>query len=154
MSPFQKITELLDRFGVEYRINEHEDVVTSAEAERVTGHPSTMGAKSILFKVDNRYILGVIKGSEMADFKKLRAHFGSRKARLATPDEVFDVMKVKIGACYPFGDIAGVEMVVDETLAVNKKISFSPGEHDKHIIIGWNDYLRVTKPVLIDIIKL
>lgn len=151
MGKYNQIISLLDRMDAEYDVIEHAPVVTSKQAEAVTGHHASMGAKSIVFKLNDTFLLCVVRGNNMADFTKLRRISGSRKARLATPDEVLSVMGVRIGACYPFGAIAGIDMVVDETLAENEKVTFSPGVHDKHIVMPWQEYERVTSPKLVDI---
>lgn len=150
---YNQIVDLLDKMTAEYEVLEHSPVMTSRQAEEVTGHSSEIGAKSIVFKTGDKFLLVVVRGSDMADFNKIRAHSGSRRARLATPDEVYEVMGVKIGACYPFGVIAGVEMLVDNRLSQNRHISFSPGVHDKHILMPWTEYNRVVQPKLINIIR-
>lgn len=154
MSKYNQIITLLDQMDADYEVSEHEDVVTSKQAEEVTGFPIEKAAKSIVFKIGGDFVLIVVRGSHQADFKKIRSHFGTRKARLATPDEVFAAMGVQIGACYPFGSVAGLPMIVDETLAENDLISFSPGAHDKHIRMPWIEYQRVVEPDLVDIYKI
>jgi len=142
---------MLEKHGTKYEVSEHQPATTSAEAEDLTGWPMTAGAKAILFKADQKFVLCVVKGSNRVDFKKLRKILKVRKARLATPEEVIDVMGVKIGACYPFPKFAGLDGYVDETLAENELISFSPGTHRHHIRMKFKDYQAITKPHLVDI---
>lgn len=148
---FDQIIKLLDDSDADYELIEHEPAVTSPEAEIITGWSIESGAKSILFKLDGDYLLAIVRGPNRVDFKKLRGIMGVRKARLATPEEVLDVMGVEIGACYPFGSIAGVQTVVDETLADFERITFSPGTHIHHIRIAWDDYKDITNPRLVDL---
>jgi len=151
MKKLSDIKSLLDDAGVNYELTEHQPTYTSKQAEDIAGFPASCGAKSIVFKLDNKFVLVVVRGTNRADFNKLRKHFGVRKARLATPEEVLKVMGVRVGACYPFPSIAGLSGVVDESLSKCEEITFSPGTAKHHVRIKWADYEKVTKPVLIDI---
>ena len=119
---------------------------------RATGFDIQHGAKSILFKTKDGFQLVIVRGDNRADFKKLRRHYGTNKIRMATPEEVLEVMGVEVGACYPFGQIAGVEMIVDSTLAEVDRIHFSPGTHFDHINMKFADYAKVTEPKLVDVV--
>jgi len=153
MKKLTAIKKLLDEFGVEYELSKHEPALTSKQAEKITGLPASCGAKSIVFKLDGDFVLVIARGTNQVDFKKLRKHFGIRKARLATPEEVQEVMGVKIGACYPFPAIADINGIVDNSLADCEYISFSPGTAEHHIRIKWQDYVKATKPQLVDLAK-
>lgn len=149
--PYDEIIQLLDSAKVPYEISTHGRAVTSHDTVRQTGFDIRSGAKSIVFKDKTGFKLVVVRGDNVADFKKLRAHFGTNKLRLATPEEVKLVMRVEIGACYPFGQVAGVPMIVDATLSEREKIHFSPGTHFEHITMRFADYAHVATPKLIDI---
>lgn len=153
MNPYEAILALLDEHEAEYELKQHEPVITHDQAVKVTGENPLRGAKSLVLKTEEGFILVVVRGPNKMDYSKVRNHLGIRKIRFATPEEVIDVMGVKIGACYPFGQVAGIPMLVDETLAENDIISFSPGHHDKHILLPFKTYQKITKPKLIDIIK-
>jgi len=149
---YDQIIKLLDDAGAKYEVSpDHEPVYTSAQADEVTGGAPKEGAKALVLKAGDRFVLCVVRGTNKLDYKKVRAILGERKLRFATPDEVFDVMGVNIGACYPFGSVAGIDMLVDETLAENDKITFSPGVHDKHVYMEWVEYVKAAEPRLVDI---
>ena len=149
---YEEIVELLNGHKVPFEEVTHEKAITSMDTVRETGFDIRHGAKSILFKTRDGFKLVIVRGDNRADFKKLRNHFGTNKIRMATPEEVFEVMRVEVGACYPFGEIAGVEMIVDETLAEAERIHFSPGTHYDHINMRFDDYVKVTEPKLIDVV--
>lgn len=151
MSKYDEIIKLLDDAGAKYEVIEHGHVVSVDDAQKETGIDPKEGAKALVLKAGDRFVLCVVRGTNKLDYKKVRAILGERKLRFATPEEVFEVMGVNIGACYPFGSIAGIEMLVDETLAENNKITFSPGVHDKHIYMEWEEYVKAAKPKLLDL---
>lgn len=152
-SPFESIVSFLKEGRIKFRLLEHEPVYTSEQAAKVRGVSADMGAKALLLKAGIEYFLAVLPGSLKLDVKKLEDYFGIKEARFAKPEEVKVVMGCEVGACYPFGNLIGVRMLVDNELARNKEISFNPGVHDKSLIMRWEDYKKVVKPTMADISK-
>jgi Ala-tRNA(Pro) deacylase len=72
---------------------------------------------------------------------------------MATPEEVFALLGVEIGSVPPFGNLEGLDLFVDETMAKNEEIVFNPGVHIKSITIKYTDYLSVANPKLGDFIQ-
>ena len=131
MEPFYRILLLLQQHGAEFELVEHEPVFTSEQAAGIRGLELKNGAKSLLLKVDDDFLMFVLPGDRKLDTKKLKKLTGSKRIRFATPTEVEEITGTKIGAVYPFGIIAEVEMYVDQSLAENEIIAFNPGVHDK-----------------------
>lgn len=151
--PFELIISFLEAAGVKYRLIEHEPVFTSEQAARVRGISASMGAKSLLLKAEGGFMLAVLSGNLKLDVKKLEEFYNVKEARFAKLDEVKVVMGCEVGACYPFGNLIGVRMLVDNELAKNKEISFNPGVHNKSLIMKWEDYKAVVNPTMADISK-
>jgi prolyl-tRNA editing enzyme YbaK/EbsC (Cys-tRNA(Pro) deacylase) len=151
MNPFEEIKQLLDE--IDYDLIEHEHVVTSDEAARVRGLDISEGMKSLVLKADEQTVLVVVRADNKLHSNKVRKHFGARNLRFADPDHVHETMGVKIGACYPFGVVPDIPMIVDATLDDNEYVSFNPGIHTKTIRMKWSDYKKKMKPQLIDIVK-
>lgn len=152
MTVFEQIIALLDEGGVEYSHVQHDKAITSMDTVKATGFDIRHGAKSILFKTKDGFKLVIVRGDNRADFKKLRIAFGTNKIRMASPEEVLEVMGVEVGACYPFGHIPGVEMIVDATLDEIERVHFSPGTHYDHINMLFSDYKKIVNPKLVDVV--
>lgn len=150
-NPYQKILELLDTRGVEYKIAEHEPVFTSEQAARIRNESINTGAKSLLLKADNNFVLVVLPGGKRLSSKKLKDFLGLKNLRFATPEEVKEIMGCEIGACYPLGEIIGIKTIVDNALLGNDEISFNPGLHNKTIKINSRDFLSVIAVKIADI---
>lgn len=153
MAVFDEIVALLTDNQIRYEHVVHEKAITSMDTVEKTGYDIRNGAKSILFKTGEDFKLVIVRGDNRADFKKLRAHFGVNKIRMATPDEVLTQMRVAIGACYPFGSVAGLDMIVDHTLQEADMIHYSPGTHFDHFHMSRPDYEKLVSPVYVDIFK-
>ena len=63
-------------------------------------------------------------------------------------EEVKEVSGVEIGAVPPFGNIFNINLFVDKKLSENETIYFNAGEHTKSINMRYEDFVKVTKPVL------
>lgn len=145
-NPYEEIVKLLRKNGVSFEEILHEPVYTSEQAAAVRGLDMHAGAKSLLLKAGAKFVLVVLPGDKKLDSKKLREHLKVKELRFAKPEEVKEIMGCEIGACYPFGSIAGVKMLADPTLQENEIISFNPGVHNKSIKIKWQDYLGLLEP--------
>ena len=151
MNPYQRIISLLEDNSVDYTELDHDPVYTSEEAAKVRGMSLNEGAKSLLLKTKDKFVLVVLSGSKKLDSKKLKKTVGVRDVRFATPADVKEIMGCIVGACYPFGSVAGLATYLDQSLLAQAKISFNPGLHHKSIKIKLEDYLKVEKPVEVDI---
>jgi Ala-tRNA(Pro) deacylase len=146
MKPYESIIKVLRRNSIKFEELAHEPVFTSEQAAKVRGLSLDSGAKSLLLKANDKYVLVVMSGSKRIDSKKLKTTLGTKKIRFATPAEVKEQMGCEIGACYPFGGIVNLNTYLDESLLGQKYISFNPGVHNKSIKLSLDDYLMIEKP--------
>ncbi len=153
LNRYEKIVELLKSNDVWFETIEHEPVFTSEQAAAVRGLKIEQGAKSLLFKADKGFALVVLGGDKKVDWKKLKQVLGAKNIRLARAEEVVRQMDVEIGACYPFGNVAGLKTLVDKSLAKQEIISCNPGRHDVSIKFKFQDYQKLVKPEIVDVIS-
>lgn len=143
-NPYEAIVRLLDEAHVQYEKYEHIPVFTSEEAAAVRGVSMSQAAKSLLLKTrEGGFVLVVLPGDKRADSKRLKEILQTKSIRFATPEEVEAQMGCKIGSCYPFGDIAGIKMLVDQSLGDNEEIFFNPARHDVSIRMKYADYITL-----------
>jgi aspartyl-tRNA synthetase len=145
---YMRITKELDRMRINYKAYEHEPVHTSEEAAKVRGTPLSLGAKAILMYADEKPIMVAVSGDSKIDFKMFKVFSGIKDLRMASPDEVFKVTGVKIGAVPPYGHIFGISLYLDDKIKKNNKLVFNAGLHDKSIEINYKDFEKVTKPIV------
>jgi Ala-tRNA(Pro) deacylase len=150
-NPYLLIKQSLDRNGIDYQELEHEPVYTSKQAAEVRGESLDEGAKSLVLKIGNSFILVVLPGSKRLSSKKVKDLFNVSEFRFARPEEVVSVMGCEIGACFPFGSLVNLKTYVDKTLADNEYICFNPGVHHKTIKMKFADYQKIIPFEIIDI---
>jgi len=149
---FQKIIALLDGQHIQYQLFEHEPVRTSEEAARMRGSNIKQGAKSLIFKADKRSVLLVVGGEKRVSSKKARAVLDCKDLVLATPEEVFMMTGVEVGGVPPLGTVMGLPTYLDQSFFVdNQHMEFNAGDKTKSIAMRVEDYVRIIKPVIVDI---
>lgn len=144
--PYLKIVDYLTKNGIPFETIEHEPVFTSEQAAAVRGLSLKQGAKSLLLKTGETFTLAILAGDRKLNSKKLKTDLNTKDLRFATPDEVKKIMGCEIGACYPFGNLISVKMLVDNSISQNELISFNPGVHTVSIKLKWLDYYNLIKP--------
>ncbi len=150
-NPFEEIVKLLKQNAVEFETFNHEAVYTSEQAARTRGESLHSGAKSLILKAGDEFVMAILPGDLKLDSKKLKQILGIKDLRFARPEEVKELVGCEIGAVYPFGSIPGIKMVVDKRLGESEVIFFNPGLHDRTIKMRYEDYIKVTKPMIVEI---
>lgn len=144
---FSTITDLLDRNGIAYRKVHHEPVYTSATSARARGEDLSIGGKAMLLKVNSSFKIFVLSASMRLDSSRIKKHFGVRKLRFATPEELLKLTGLVPGSVPPFGKpILPFKLYVDHSILKNQRIAFNAASLTDSIVMEVEDYLQVSVP--------
>jgi prolyl-tRNA editing enzyme YbaK/EbsC (Cys-tRNA(Pro) deacylase) len=138
-----RLTAWLAAAGVPFRILEHAPVRTSAEAAAVRGTPLEAGAKALVVRADDRPVHLVLPADRRVDNARLRALLGTRRLRFVTPEELWALTGCVPGAVPPFGNLFGLEVLVDEELTRCADIAFNAGSPAVSITMACADFVRL-----------
>jgi Ala-tRNA(Pro) deacylase len=141
-----KIRTFLDENGVPYEYKEHAEVKTSEEAAKMRGDDISIGAKALILKCDDRFVMCVLSASLKLDSKKLKQILGIKSLRFATPEEVLEQSGCLPGGVPPFASIFNLEMIVDPSVLANEFMAFNAGERTKSLKLKTRDYQRLLNP--------
>jgi Ala-tRNA(Pro) deacylase len=147
-SIFQRIDSLLTEHGAEYRVLRHDPVYTSEEAARVRGTPLASGAKALVCKGEEGFVMFVVPADRKLESHAVRRAKGWRKLRFATREEVVELTGLAPGSIPPFGSLFGLPTLCDERLGDNEVINFNAGDHSISVSMRYADYVQVEKPEL------
>jgi Ala-tRNA(Pro) deacylase len=147
-SVFQRVEHLLKQHGASFEVLRHQPVFTSEEAAAVRGVALSTGAKALICKVDDRFVMFVIPADRKLDSKRVRQALGIRALRFAAPDELLALTGLAPGAVPPFGSLFNLRTHCDARLAENERINFNAGDHTISVSLRCTDYLQVEKPTL------
>lgn len=153
----KRIEEFLKENGVMFKKFEHEPVITSKEANSLrAGYSLSQGTKALLVKgkkgVNEKIFMVVVPGDKKFNVKKIRLHMSVRKVRFLTQDES-DLITggVLFGGIPPFGNIFGLDVLVDRGVFMNEEIIFNAGDRRVSIAIKPSDWKRLVNPIVADI---
>lgn len=145
---FERIEVKLRELGIPFDVLRHEAVFTSEEAARVRGTDLASGAKALVCKADEKFVMFVMPADRRLDSKLARKQFGIRSLRFATREEVLERTGLAPGSIPPFGSLFGLGTWCDELLAEQSRINFNAGDHSISISMSFADYRTVEQPTL------
>ena len=147
-SVFERIESLLAQHGVACDVVRHEPVYTSEEAARVRGTPLASGAKALVCKGDDDFVLFALPADRKLASKAVRRARGWRKLRFASRDEVAERTGLAPGSIPPFGSLFGLPTLCDSRLSEHETINFNAGDHCISVSMRYADYVAVEQPEL------
>jgi len=143
------IKELLDRHGIPYEVSEHEPVYTSEQAAKVRGVELKTGVKALVLKTEEgKFVTGLIAADKKTDLKKLAKIVGTKKLRLASPQEVLKITGCEVGSVQPFGNLHGLPTYLDSSILENDMVNFNAGLHTVSIQMKAKDLIKAIRPII------
>lgn len=146
MTVFDRVEQLLKNAGVPYTVLHHEPVFTSEQAAAVRGVPLGSGAKALVVKAGDQFVMLVVPADRKLDSKKAKAALGVKDLRFATKEEVLEITGLTPGSIPPFGSLFGLPTHCDPALAEHAAINFNAGDHAISVQMSHPDYLRAECP--------
>ena len=147
-SVFQRLTAQLNRHEIAFQVLRHEPAHTSEEAARIRGTPLDSGAKALICKGDDRFVMFVVPADRKLDSHAVRRAKGWRKLRFATREEVLELTGLAPGSIPPFGSLFGLPTHCDARLGDNEVINLNAGDHSISVSMRYADYVLAEKPEL------
>ena len=149
--PIQKLREFLDENCVKYVVITHSKAFTSqgiAASAHISGNEL---AKTVMLKKDGELCMAVLPASKqvsLAEFAKLTQ---SRSVTLASESDFKDRFPdCEVGAMPPFGNLYGLRVYADTSLAHDKEIAFNAGSHLELVKLAFSDFEGLVEPTIID----
>ena len=148
-----QILELIKKQNYWFETFEHEPVRTSEEAAQIRdGYTLHQGAKAMIIRVkksstEKFFAMLVLPGDMRFDGNKVKQIFAAKDIRFATVEEVAQVTQgVLPGGVPPFGNLFGLEVIVDPAVLANEKIIFNAGDRSFSVGMKSADYQELLKP--------
>lgn len=147
-TPFERLTELLTQRQVPLDVLHHAPVYTSEEAAQVRGTSLASGAKALICKADDRFVMIVLPADRKLSSKLARKSLGIKSLRFASREEVEQLTRLTPGSIPPFGSLFNLATYCDEKLSAQEQINFNAGDHAISISMMYSDYIATEQPQL------
>ncbi len=118
--PLSMLREFLDRNRIRYTVISHSVAYTAQGIAALTHTPGRELAKTVMVMVDGRLAMAVVPASFRVDLYRLKKYLGAETVELASENEFRDhFADCETGSMPPFGNLYGMDVFVDQTLAEN-----------------------------------
>jgi Cys-tRNA(Pro) deacylase len=144
MSITTPVTQALDKLGIPFRLHIHEKPLRSLEqAARERGLKPSQIVRTLLFRCEGQsYVLVLMAGSKKVNWTKLRRHLEVSRITTATAEQVLKITGYKPGAVSPFGLLAPMRILADQSITEHEEISLGAGIPNAGILMQRDDLLR------------
>ncbi len=131
--------------GVDYRLVEYEpgrDIETAAERRGVAVERIL---KTMVVRVgQGRYVLVMVPGDQLIEWKALRNLLGERRLSLADADEAYAATGYHRGTITPLGAAGDWPLVIEATIEGTGEVSIGSGTEGVAIHLDVDDLIAIT----------
>jgi prolyl-tRNA editing enzyme YbaK/EbsC (Cys-tRNA(Pro) deacylase) len=144
--PVERVAEVLRSAGVEARIEEFPQGTPTAEAAaRAAGCGLPQIVKSLVFDSGGRFLVAMVPGDRRADRRKVAVAAGTRRARVASAEEVEAATGFAPGAVAPF-PLPGVQRILIDQRLLTQPLVWTGAGSGRHLLaIAPADLVRLTR---------
>jgi Ala-tRNA(Pro) deacylase len=137
--------------GVGFEVKTHEQAFTMQEVAAALHVPGNQVAKVVIVCADKEKVMLVLPAPYRMNVDLVRDLVGAKKIRLAKEEEFADLFPdCATGAMPPFGNLYGVPVYVDRSMAEEPDMVFRIGTHRETMKIAYADFVRLAQPVVGD----
>jgi Ala-tRNA(Pro) deacylase len=145
-----RVTEYLEKEGVEYEIREHRATFTAQQMAAEEHVPGMTVAKPVVIKADKDFYMCVLPACHKIDFDMLKEQLGAKQIDLADEKEMAGIFgDCALGAEPPFGNLYQLKTIMDQSLEDDDEIVFQGGTHEQAVRIAMDDYKRLVQPKIL-----
>jgi Ala-tRNA(Pro) deacylase len=141
------VKDFLDSRNVRYMSIGHSRAYTAQEVAAVAHVPGKEMAKTVVVNIDGRLAMAVLPANRHVDVERVRRVAGGQRVEIATESEFRNTFPgCELGAMPPFGNLYGMDVLVDESLTEDLEIAFNAGTHTELIVLPYADFARLVSP--------
>lgn len=131
----------------------HAPVFTSAEAAQVRGSTLHSGAKALILKGEETFLMVVLPADLALDSSAVKKLLNTKRMRFATKEEVLEMTGLTPGSIPPFGSLFNLPTICDDRLADNDRINFNAASHSDSMQMTYAEYVRYESPRIVRVAK-
>jgi Ala-tRNA(Pro) deacylase len=134
---------------VSFQLQHHPLAYTAQEVAASERVPGKLLAKVVMVVADGKTALLALPATHRIDLTEAARVLGTPSVRLAEENELAKALPdCDVGATPPFGNLYGLSVYVDKSLAEDKTIIFQAGTHTDTISVQYEDFERLVHPTV------
>jgi Ala-tRNA(Pro) deacylase len=154
MSVAKRLKDYLEEQGVWYEVIEHPATHSALETAEILHVSGKEMAKVVMIKDGPEDVMAVLPSSLKVDVGRIQevlGHQGNQRVRLATEAEFTALFPdCEVGMMPPFGNLYGLDVLVDAALTDDEEIVFPAGTAREAIRMRYDDFERLVVPRVVD----
>jgi Ala-tRNA(Pro) deacylase len=148
-----KVKAYLDEHGVKYVSILHSPAFTATEIASSAHVAGRDFAKTVIVYLDGEPVMLVLPATRRLLLPDLREMLETEHLKLASERQIRDLFPdCELGAMPPFGNLYGMKVYVAASLVHEKEIAFNAGTHTEVIKMDFEDFDRLVRPMVIDLV--
>lgn len=152
MAKLKDLIVYLERNVIPHEVIEHKPAFTAHTVATAVRVPDREIAKTLIARADDRFVMLVLPADHRLDDHAIRSVLGVRHASLAQEKDLGQIFPdCEVGAMPPFGNLYGLQVIVDTALADDAEIVFNACTHTHAVRMRTADYLRLVHPFVASI---
>lgn len=145
----ERLEGYLRKEEVPFQTQHHSRVFTAQEVAAAEHVPGKMLAKVVMVFADEDMVMLSLPAPYQVDLDKVRQVLDAGGARLAEEKEFENTFSdCEVGAMPPFGNLYGLPVYVDQSLAEDETIVLQAGTHTDTISLKYADFERLAQPTV------
>lgn len=154
-SPDEQLIHLLSSHHVYFQVHEHEKVITIEDVKSKLEFNAFRLIKTLVFKIDNTFILVALRGEDQLDYKNLAVALGVRRSGLMKPsdDEIKESLGFEVGGIAPVHTGNNVRMIFDRNILAVDRAYCGIGVNTRTLEVNTQQLIDVFKPQISSITK-
>jgi Ala-tRNA(Pro) deacylase len=150
----ERLRSFLDSKHADFTLTDHPKAFTAREVAQAEHLSPKEVAKTVVVFGDGEYYMVVVPASKLVDFQELRPALGLSQVRMATEDELGKLfLDCELGAMPPIGQLYGLTVYLDSSLAGEPAIAFNAGTHSEVIRMRTAEYRRLANPIVVSLVR-
>jgi len=155
MPLLQALRDFLEANRAQFTHTVHSNAFTAREVASAEHLPAREVAKTVVVHGDTGYCMFVVPANKQVDFREVRAALGFSSVRMATEHELGLLFPdCELGAMPPVGDLYGLHVYLDSSLAEQDRIAFNGGSHRDEIHMTTAEYRRLVQPSVVSLVQM
>jgi Ala-tRNA(Pro) deacylase len=147
-----RLEQYLREREITYEMHHHPLAYTAQKVAASEHVPGKELAKTVIVIIDDRSVMVIVPASRNIQVSRLANALGASQARLAEEKEFESLFAdCEVGAMPPFGNLYGIDVYVDQTVAEDERIVFRAGTHTDTVHMKYADFARLVNPIVVDV---
>lgn len=150
MEQRNELLRYLNNNHVEYQVHTHVPAFSAHNVAMASHVADGEMAKTLVVQAGKQKWLVVLRADYRIDQRLLRHALETHSIHLVSEEELETLFpNCEVGAIPPFGNLYGLPVIVDKSLAEDAEFIFNACTHSESIRMKYEDFERFVKPVVL-----